>query len=92
VGLGVIVSEANQVIDEMFSAAARALADQVSNADLEQGLIYPPLAKIREVSAVIASAVAEVAYTHGLARKPRPDDLLEAVRSKMYTPEYESYV
>jgi malate dehydrogenase (oxaloacetate-decarboxylating)(NADP+) len=92
VGLGVIVSEANQVIDEMFSAAARALADQVSNADLEQGLIYPPLAKIREVSAVIASAVAEVAYTHGLARKPRPDDLLEAVRSEVYSPEYESYV
>jgi malate dehydrogenase (oxaloacetate-decarboxylating)(NADP+) len=92
VGLGVIVSEAKRVIDEMFSAAARALADQVSVTDLEQGLIYPPLAKIREVSAVIACAVAEVAYTHGLAQKPRPDDLLDAVRSEMYTPEYESYV
>ena len=92
VGLGVIVSEAKRVIDEMFSAAARALADQVSDDDLEQGLIYPPLGKIREVSAVIATAVAEVAYTRGLARKPRPDNLLEAVRSQMYTPDYQSYV
>lgn len=92
VGLGVIACGARLVTDEMFFAAARALADQVSEADLEQGLVYPPLAEIREVSAAIAVAVARVAYERGLATRPRPDDLLAHVQAQMYVPRYESYV
>jgi malate dehydrogenase (oxaloacetate-decarboxylating)(NADP+) len=56
VGLGVIACRASLVTDEMFFAAAKALAQQVSEADLERGLIYPPLTAIREGSAVIAVA------------------------------------
>jgi malate dehydrogenase (oxaloacetate-decarboxylating)(NADP+) len=92
VGLGVVACGARLVTDEMFFAAARALADQVSEADREKGYIYPPLAEIREVSAAIAVAVAEVAYRRGLARQPRPDDLLEDIREQMYVPRYESYI
>ena len=92
VGLGVIVTEASRVTDEMFFEAAKALAHEVSEDDLKKGRIYPSLSRIRDVSAVIATAVAEVAYRDGHARRPRPDDLLEYVRSMMYEPSYESYV
>lgn len=92
VGLGAIACGAQLVTDEMFFAAAKALAHEVSEADLEQGRIYPPLAKIRDVSAVIATAVAEVAYNRGLATQPRPEDLLTHIKSQMYEPKYQSYV
>jgi hypothetical protein len=36
--------------------------------------------------------VAEVAYSKGLATRPRPADLLEYVRSHMYDPTYTSYL
>ena len=91
VGLGVIACGARLVTDEMFFAAARALAGQVSEEDLAQGLIYPPLTEIREVSAAIAAAVAGVAYRQGLATRPEPEDLLAFIEAQMYEPRYESY-
>lgn len=92
VGLGVLASGARRVIDEMFFAAARALADQVSETDLAQGLIYPPIGSIRQVSAAIAVAVARVAYQRGLAAGPEPDDLPAYIEAQMYVPCYQSYV
>jgi malate dehydrogenase (oxaloacetate-decarboxylating)(NADP+) len=91
VGLGLIVSGASRVTDEMFMAAAHALANMVTAEDLRQGSIYPPLADIREVSARIAAAVATVAYKRGLATGPRPTDVLALVKSRMYEPRYPSY-
>jgi malate dehydrogenase (oxaloacetate-decarboxylating)(NADP+) len=92
IGQGIIACEAMSVTDEMFSVAARALANAVSEADLAQGRIYPSLTKIREVSAAIATAVAEVAYNQGIARKPKPDDLPTFIKSQMYEPKYRRYV
>ena len=92
VGLGAIACGARLVTDEMFFASARALAQQVSEEDLERGLIYPPLTDIREVSTAIAVAVAEVAYQRGLTAQPRPDDLWAHIESQMYVPSYESYL
>jgi len=92
VGLGVIVSKARRVTDDMFMAAARTLAARVDDADLAQGSLYPALSRIREVSAAIATAVAESAYAGGLAGKPRPADVLADVKSQMYDPRYSSYV
>ena len=92
IGLGVIACEAVSVTDEMFSVAAKALADAVSEDDLAQGRIYPSLTKIKEVSAAIATAVAEVAYSQGLAGKPEPDDLSAYIKYQMYEPEYHRYV
>ncbi len=92
VGLGAVSSRASHVTDEMFLAAARALAHQVSKPDLKEGRIYPPLMRIRNVSAACAEAVAGVAYKRGLAREPRPRDLSAFIRSRMYEPRYESYV
>lgn len=92
VGLGVIACGAKRVTDEMFHAAARALADLVTEDDLAQGSIYPSLTRVREVSAHIAAAVAGVAFRRGLATKSEPQDMLAYVRSQMYDPRYQSYV
>jgi malate dehydrogenase (oxaloacetate-decarboxylating)(NADP+) len=92
VGLGVVTVRATRVTDEMFMEAARTLASCVSEADLAQGSLYPPLNRVRDVSAKIAAAVAEVAFRDELAEIERPDDLLAYVQSQMYEPVYDSYV
>jgi len=92
VGLGIIACGARHVTDEMFFAAAKALVNEVSEEDLAKGCVYPPLPKIRHVSAVIAAAVARVAYESGLATKPEPEDLLAYMKSQQYEPEYKSYI
>jgi malate dehydrogenase (oxaloacetate-decarboxylating)(NADP+) len=91
VGLGAIACGAKRITEEMFLAAADALALQVTQADLDQGSLYPPLANIRRVSAHIAAGVAEVAYQRGLASKPRPANVLEFVERQMYDPRYPAY-
>lgn len=88
VGLGAIACGSTRITDEMFSAAARALADTVTDKDLELGRVYPSLARIREVSSRIGAAVAGVAFDRGLARIARPDDLLAFVRAEMFEPDY----
>lgn len=88
VGLGVVVSGARHVTDEMFEAAARTLAAQVTEEDLAQGRIYPALSRIRQVSLVIATAVAKIAYRDGLATEPQPADLEQHIRDFMYEPNY----
>jgi malate dehydrogenase (oxaloacetate-decarboxylating)(NADP+) len=88
VGLGAIASGSKLVTDEMFMAAAHALANSVSEADLRQGSLYPALPRIREVSAQIGAAVASVAYQNGLAKGPPPNDLVGFVQSQMYEPHY----
>lgn len=91
IGLGILVSGARLVTDEMFMAAAKTLAHEVSEADLQKGCILPPLARIREVSTSLATAIAQVAYRRGLATEPEPDDLSTAVGTAMYRPQYRTY-
>ena len=70
----------------MFLVAARELARLVKPEDLEQGSLYPALSEVRSVSCRIGAAVAEYAYTHGLAGNDRPADLEAAVEAFMYKP------
>jgi malate dehydrogenase (oxaloacetate-decarboxylating)(NADP+) len=88
VGLGAIASGSRLVTDEMFMAAAHTLANSVSEHDLKQGSLYPALPRIREVSAQIGAAVADVAYQRGLADGPPPNDLIGYIQSQMYEPHY----
>lgn len=91
VGLGVIASEARHVTDEMFYVAARQLAELVTEDDLKVGRLYPDLSRIREVSAHIATRVAEVAFHRGLTNMLRPADLPAQVKATMFDPCYPEY-
>jgi malate dehydrogenase (oxaloacetate-decarboxylating)(NADP+) len=91
-GLGVVMSGAIRVHDDMLLAASEALAQQVSEENFEKGLIYPPFSNIRKISAHIAANVAAKAYELGLAsRRPRPRDLVKYAESCMYSPVYRNY-
>jgi len=92
VGLGAIASRARHITDDMFMTAAHTLAHLVSEADLEQGSLYPALPRIREVSAHIGTAVANTAFKNGLADRPQPEDVFADVQAQMYNPRYRSYV
>jgi malate dehydrogenase (oxaloacetate-decarboxylating)(NADP+) len=92
IGLGLMVSRSTRCTDQMFYRAARTLADMVEQSDLDQGRIYPPLSRIREVSTQIAVAVAKVAFDTGLAQVERPADLQAEVESQMFHPNYPEYV
>ncbi len=91
VGLGLVAVRATRATDAMFLEAARTLAAMVGEDDLAQGSLYPPLSRVREVSAAIAVAVARIAFEEGLARIALPGDLPGFIRGQMYDPHYVSY-
>jgi malate dehydrogenase (oxaloacetate-decarboxylating)(NADP+) len=86
IGLGALACRARTLPDELFLAAARALARLVRQTDLEQASIYPPLREIRKISLAIAVAVATKAYDLNLARERRPRNLRASIQKLMYRP------
>jgi malate dehydrogenase (oxaloacetate-decarboxylating)(NADP+) len=89
VGLGLLLSGAREVTDDMFLAAARALANQVSDVDLQAGRVFPVATRMREVALAVAVAVADVAHEQGHATKPPPADPTADAARFMYVPRYE---
>jgi malic enzyme len=90
-GLGALLSSATEVTDGMISAAANALAAAVSNAELERGLLFPAVERLRDVSASIAAAVIEQAAADGAGELPGAD-VAQFVRDAMWKPSYPEYI
>ena len=91
-GMAVYATEAKRVTDEMFITAAKAVAEQVTDANLETGLIYPPLSEIRATSLHVALRVAETIFDAGVAGIERPADLKDFIERMAYRPQYRSLV
>ena len=64
-GLAAVAVKAQRLTDDDMLVAARTLASQVSQEQLDVGCLYPPLEEIRAVSLNIAAAVAENIYKRG---------------------------
>jgi len=88
--MAIYATQTQRVTDEMFIKAAQALADQVTTAQLQQGLLYPPQANILETEIKTAARVAEVVFQSNLARVARPANYEPFIRSHVYKPEYGS--
>ncbi len=88
IGLAVYATESTRVTDEMFITAAEAVAEQITKENFENGLIYPPVNNIREVSLNVAVKVAEEIFRSSLARVKKPKDLRKYLKMKMYEPVY----
>jgi malate dehydrogenase (oxaloacetate-decarboxylating) len=88
VGLGVLLAEAREVTDGMFSVAAQRLADEVQASDLASGSLFPAPRAIRRVSARIAEAVIVEARDTGLGREVSDKDIPRTVAEAMWDPKY----
>ena len=88
VGMAIFATQAKRVTDEMFIEAGQAVADQVPSALLNQGLLYPLQSNILETEIQTAARVAKLVFDSGLARVPRPADMVTFIREHVYKPEY----
>jgi len=87
-GLAVFATEATRVTDEMFITAAEAVAEQITQEDFNNGLIYPRIDSILQVSLNVAIKITEQIFDMGLARVEKPKDIKAFIKSKMYEPTY----
>jgi malate dehydrogenase (oxaloacetate-decarboxylating) len=89
-GLAAIATRSRSVTDGMIAAASHALAEQVTAADRESGLLFPSVERIHAVSLAVARAVAERAVADGVAAACA--DVEAALEREAWEPGYREYV
>ncbi len=87
-GLAIYATAATRVTDDMFVEAAHALAEEVTDAHLAAGLVYPPQSSIVATSKAVATRIATYIVEHGLAGLPPQDDIGAQIEDAAYAPEY----
>uniref|UniRef100_A0A8C8EMI3 Malic enzyme n=1 Tax=Oncorhynchus tshawytscha TaxID=74940 RepID=A0A8C8EMI3_ONCTS len=93
VALAVILSGVRHISDTVFLEAAKTLADQLTDEELAEGRLYPPLSNIREVSLQMAVKVVRFVYANNMAfRYPEPKDKDTFVRSTVWDINYDSFL
>ena len=95
IGLGTILSKATTITQSMIYASATSLSTSLEPPEVSEGWLYPEIARIRDVSVVVAMGVIRAAQEAGVDReqsiKGMGDTELEKwVRSKMYDPHAET--
>jgi malic enzyme len=88
IGLGAIVSEAREVPDMFFLAAAETLAACVDGDRLANGSLYPSQSDLRAVSRQIAIRVVREARDLGIGRHLDDDEIAAAVDAEIWEPAY----
>ena len=95
IGLGTILSKATTITQSMIYASATSLSTSLTPSEVSQGWLYPEIARIRDVSAIVATGVIRAAQEAGVDREQSikgmtDKELEEWVRSKMYDPSIET--
>jgi len=88
VGLGALLSEAREITEGMFAAAADRLAAEVRDEDLAAGSLFPPIADLRRITARIAEAVVREARGEGVGRDLSDAEIPRVVAAAMWEPAY----
>jgi malate dehydrogenase (oxaloacetate-decarboxylating)(NADP+) len=88
-GMAVLATQSTRVTEEMFIVAAKAVAEQVTQEELDTGLIYPPQSQILDASLHTAAKIAEYIFDKNLARVKRPKDIEAHIRKTAYRPVYD---
>jgi len=92
VGLGSLLANAKVVSDGMFSAAARALAVAVSDAEIASGLLFPAMPRLREVSRIVTAAVMRAAGAEGVGDSMSDAEIERRIAGAVWEPEYPAFV
>lgn len=80
IGLGTLMSGARTVTDGMLHAAAEELAAIMTDQQLQEGIIYPPVPMIRNITARVACAIVKEAVREDNAEGHLHTDLKELKR------------
>jgi len=91
IGLGAILSKSTNISSEMIYTSAVALSTAINQVELDAGMLYPEITRIREVSVVVAREVIRQAQKQHLDRERTIRDVnnekLDAwIRARMYDP------
>lgn len=89
IGLGTILSKAVKITDSMIYASGAALSQALTAEEIERGLLYPDLTRIRQVSVVVTRKVIRAAQEDKVDRetalRSMNDDALDAwIKARMY--------
>ncbi len=88
--LGIVASQSRRVSDAMIMTAAKALARLSPVEQDRHANLLPPLARSRELSRVIATAVAEQAISEGLSDL-KNEGVDAAIAANVWEPKYLRY-
>lgn len=92
VALGILSTGARRVTDKHMLIAAKILATTLTQVELDEGCVYPPLETITKVSATIAAAVGEDVYKTNLATVfPKPTNMKQFMMKQQYEVSYPMY-
>ena len=86
-GLGALACACHQITDSMVAVAAEALANTVTDAELESGSLFPEVSRLRAVSQVVARAVARQAHTDGVAGRSL-NEAIASIEGERWSPDY----
>ncbi|MGD1976482.1 MAG: NAD-dependent malic enzyme [Gammaproteobacteria bacterium] len=91
-GLGSLLSRAEYVSDGMISATAVALAEEVTQEELDKGMVYPEIGRLRDVSRVVAAAVMRAASDEGVGDSLEDSEIESRIDAAFWDPRYRRYV
>ncbi|KAI1254341.1 hypothetical protein MGN70_004738 [Eutypa lata] len=95
-GLGAILAKASKITDEMVYISASALADTLNAEEIQKGLIYPNIERVRDASIVVAREVMKAARREGVSELSEAQwieweewgdvDLEKYIKNRVYDP------
>jgi malate dehydrogenase (oxaloacetate-decarboxylating) len=92
IGLGAIVSDATEVTSTMIAASSRALAEALTEDEIESRCLMPEISRLWEVCGHVALAVAHQAIEDGVAQFTDADQLETRVVEYRWVPKYPQIV
>ncbi len=92
IGMATLISGANRITDSMISKAASALAESVTEAELQQGLLFPSVSRLREVSMNVTRAVIRQALEENACAKLTDSEIDQRMDAAIWEPDYPEYI
>lgn len=89
--LGILVSKARRVTDNMIMAAAKTLASLSPAREDKNDALLPPIGDSRKVGLIVGAAVAEQAVADGVAEPAGDQSIMERIEAYVWAPVYLPY-
>jgi malate dehydrogenase (oxaloacetate-decarboxylating) len=94
IGFAAVLGKCKRISEDMVLESAYALSDYTEEHYLAKGMIYPPIAELREVSIQVTTRVLQTAFKDGSSGREeiRNINLEEYVRSRSWDAKYLPFV